>query len=243
MDDAENDHRFNKSRIPCHLDKIETVTCVPIFGGDQTLLGVLSCLNRKTSDGKKTSFIEQDKIYLENLAKATSVHLQLYKLEKEKNKERKRAESVHAVMNNMKKIKRNQNNPEEVLKLLTLVSDGLMSVDRASFFAVDDVRQELVCIASKKESILGLKLAIGEGVAGNVALTGRTVNIKDAYSCAQFCRNVDRRTGYRTKNILAMPIRDHRHKIIAVVQLLNKEGGNFDSLDEEIMAIFTEEGE
>ena len=42
--------------------------------------------------------------------------------------------------------------------------------------------------------------------------------------------------------MLAIPIRDHSNKVIAVMELLNKEGGNFDELDEEILGAFAEEG-
>lgn len=242
IDDAENDDRFNKECIPCHIEHVKSVLCAPIINKANDLLGVVSCYNKMDEKLERTQFSEQDKTYLSEISGLLSVYTSLCKLEKDKNKERKRAKYVLAVMNYMKKIKRSQNDSREVMKLLSKISNDFISVDRVTFFAVDEIRQELVCIASKEDIIIGLKVSIGEGVVGIVARDGQTVNVKDAYSYAKFNSKIDSQTGYKTKNILAIPIRDHHNKIIAVMQLLNKEGGNFDELDEEILAIFAEEG-
>ena len=63
-------------------------------------------------------------------------------------------------------------------------------------------------------------------IAGYVALTGEIVNIEDAYNLApdvpySINRKFDEDSGYRTKSILAVPIRNQKEKIIAVLQLIN----------------------
>ncbi len=63
-------------------------------------------------------------------------------------------------------------------------------------------------------------------IAGYVALTGEIVNIEDAYHLAAdvpytINRKFDEDSGYRTKSILAVPIRNQKEKIIAVLQLIN----------------------
>ena len=63
-------------------------------------------------------------------------------------------------------------------------------------------------------------------IAGYVALTGEIINIEDAYSLpaeAPYAinRKFDEDSGYRTKSILAVPIRNQKDKIIAVLQLIN----------------------
>jgi len=67
-----------------------------------------------------------------------------------------------------------------------------------------------------------------ESIAGFVALTGETVNIKDAYqidpsSPYHFNKNIDEKIGYRTKSILAIPMKNHKGEIIGVLQLINKK--------------------
>ncbi len=63
-------------------------------------------------------------------------------------------------------------------------------------------------------------------IAGYVALTGEIVNIEDAYNLPagvpySINRRFDEDSGYRTKSILAVPIRNQKEKIIAVLQLIN----------------------
>jgi HD-GYP domain-containing protein (c-di-GMP phosphodiesterase class II) len=65
-----------------------------------------------------------------------------------------------------------------------------------------------------------------KSVAGYVALTGEIVNIEDAYHLPpdipySINRKFDEDSGYRTKSILAVPIRNQKEKIIAVLQLIN----------------------
>ena len=62
-------------------------------------------------------------------------------------------------------------------------------------------------------------------VAAYAALTGQTVNIPDAYTAEGFdftgTRNFDRKTGYRSKSFLTVPMRNHENEIIGVLQLIN----------------------
>jgi HD-GYP domain-containing protein (c-di-GMP phosphodiesterase class II) len=62
-------------------------------------------------------------------------------------------------------------------------------------------------------------------VAAYAALTGKTVNIADAYTADGFdfsgTRAFDSKTGYRSKSFLTVPMRNHEHQIIGVLQLIN----------------------
>jgi len=62
-------------------------------------------------------------------------------------------------------------------------------------------------------------------VAAYAALTGKTVNIADAYTEEGFdfsgTRNFDRKTGYRSKAFLTVPMKNHQSEIIGVLQLIN----------------------
>jgi len=70
-------------------------------------------------------------------------------------------------------------------------------------------------------------------VAAYAALTGETVNIPDAYVAEGFdfsgTRNFDKKTGYRSKSFLTVPMKNHENEIIGVLQLINaidpKTGG------------------
>jgi HD-GYP domain-containing protein (c-di-GMP phosphodiesterase class II) len=62
-------------------------------------------------------------------------------------------------------------------------------------------------------------------VAAYAALTGQTVNIPDAYTAEGFdftgTRNFDKKTGYRSKSFLTVPMKNHENEIIGVLQLIN----------------------
>jgi HD-GYP domain-containing protein (c-di-GMP phosphodiesterase class II) len=67
-----------------------------------------------------------------------------------------------------------------------------------------------------------------KSIAGYAALTGQTVNVADAYNPPsgapyKIGRAFDDEWGYRTKSMLVIPMRDHQHKVIGVVQLINKK--------------------
>lgn len=62
-------------------------------------------------------------------------------------------------------------------------------------------------------------------MAAYSALHGETVNIADAYTEAGFdfsgTRKFDEATGYRSKSFLTVPMKNHEHEIIGVLQLIN----------------------
>lgn len=67
-------------------------------------------------------------------------------------------------------------------------------------------------------------------VSAHVALTGNTVNIPDVYDAEGFdfkgTRNFDAQTGYRSKSMLVVPMKNHEDNIIGVLQLLNACDGS-----------------
>ena len=79
---------------------------------------------------------------------------------------------------------------------------------------------------------LPLYAADGQGnhgmVVAHAALTGRTVNIPDAYSAEGYdfsgTRAFDARTGYRSQSFLTVPMKDHDGRVIGVLQLINAKG-------------------
>ena len=67
-------------------------------------------------------------------------------------------------------------------------------------------------------------------VSAYVALTGETVNIKDAYEEAGFdfsgTKSYDQKTGYRSQSFLTVPLKNHENEIIGVMQLINARDKN-----------------
>lgn len=124
---------------------------------------------------------------------------------------------------------------EQVIDTFTVKVGQLLRADRVTLFLVDAERGELwsKVAQSDGEKPLDIRIPITAGIAGKVATTGKSLNIPDAYDEPLFNREVDQRTGYRTRSILCVPIVDRQGRTFAVAQLLNKASGvPFDVEDE-----------
>jgi K+-sensing histidine kinase KdpD len=129
-------------------------------------------------------------------------------------------------------------------KLLILIMDEvtkLIGAERGTLYIVDQEKGEIWSKIAQKAEIREIRLKIGVGISGYVAKTGDTINIRDAYSDKRFDPTTDKKTGYKTRSILCMPIyepvKDEKQKanIIAVLQLLNKIDGHFTEEDEDLL--------
>jgi signal transduction histidine kinase/putative methionine-R-sulfoxide reductase with GAF domain len=111
----------------------------------------------------------------------------------------------------------------------------ILDAERATIFLRTDA-DELLSSVAQGGAIAPIRLRPGEGIAGWVAQSGNTVNIPDAYSDDRFHKDIDARSGFRTRSILCMPMPDHMGRTIGVVQVLNKRNRPFDTDDEALLA-------
>jgi signal transduction histidine kinase len=123
-----------------------------------------------------------------------------------------------------------------LLALIVERATRLLQADRSSLFLVDREKKELWTKVAQGLASTELRVPLGTGIAGTVAVSGETVNIADAYSDTRFNPEVDRKTGYRTRTILCLPMRDKAGDILGVFQVLNKREGPFGKEDEEVLA-------
>jgi serine phosphatase RsbU (regulator of sigma subunit) len=115
------------------------------------------------------------------------------------------------------------------------VATTLTNSERGTLFLVDEKADELWSLIAHGMEREEIRLPRGRGIAGHVALTGEIVNIPDAYADPRFNPEVDKRTGYLTRNMLTLPIRNQATKIVAVLQLLNKATGRFTEEDTDVL--------
>lgn len=125
---------------------------------------------------------------------------------------------------------------DPLLHLIVATITELMEAERSTLYLVDRAAGQLWTRVVEGGDLREIRLLLGEGVAGWVAQTGQVVNIPDAYADPRFSPAVDRRSGYRTRSILCLPLRDPQRAIIGVVQVLNKRQGVFAREDEELLA-------
>ncbi len=123
----------------------------------------------------------------------------------------------------------------EVLGKILDVAKNLTKAERGTLFLVDEKTDEIWSLIAQGMQNKEIRLPRGRGIAGHVARTGEIVNIPDAYADDRFNPEVDKQTGFRTRNILTLPIRNKASKIIAALQLLNKSTGSFTDEDTDVL--------
>jgi adenylate cyclase len=116
---------------------------------------------------------------------------------------------------------------QEMLHSITLKTGELLGADRTTIFLLDEDKQELWSILAEGEGdgSLELRIPADKGIAGEVATFKKVINIPfDFYQDPRsaFAQEQDKRTGYRTYTMLALPLLNPQGELVAVVQLLNK---------------------
>lgn len=127
---------------------------------------------------------------------------------------------------------------KDIDKLMQTIAEearDAVQADRCTVFLYDKNTDELWSKVALGLGSHELRFNASQGLAGHVFRTGEIINIKDAYSDARFNKEIDLKTGYTTKTILCMPIRNIEQEIIGVFQILNKLSGYFTQEDEDIL--------
>merc|ERR1719230_1385580 len=96
--------------------------------------------------------------------------------------------------------------PKETINIIIQETIKLLRCDRVSLFIYDKRIDMLVLNASNLSQPIRVKP--GQGIAGHVFKTQETVNIPDCYQDSRFDTSFDKMTGYRTNNLITMPIVD-----------------------------------
>ncbi len=129
--------------------------------------------------------------------------------------------------------------PDALFASILTVARNELHVERGTLYFVDDQKKEIwTKIAGELSS--EIRLPIGKGLAGTVAATGEPVILHDTYADPRFDRSLDQKTGYRTRSMLCVPIRNRGKKIVGVLQLLNKTTGAFGTGDLDFLSGISE---
>ncbi len=138
------------------------------------------------------------------------------------------------------------NNVDEIMLEVSQEICNLFNADRLTIYAVGEDKASIISkIKTGLNSFKDLKLPIAEqSIAGYVALSRKLINLRDVYDESElksyntnlrFLQEVDKRTGYRTKQVLCAPVVDAQSsELIGVVQIINNKSGQaFGQLEEE----------
>ena len=135
----------------------------------------------------------------------------------------------------MLQITRSLGAATDLQKLLEVIVDAgirMLGAERGSVLLYDDATEELFSVVATGAS--GIRFSMKKGLAGAVARSMQVINVPDAYADERFNPEIDRQTGFRTRNILGCPLVGHDGDLMGVLQLLNKKQGPFTAYDQEL---------
>ncbi len=125
--------------------------------------------------------------------------------------------------------------PDTLFASILTVARNELHVERGTLYFVDDQKKEIwTKIAGELSG--EIRLPIGKGLAGTVAETGEALILHDVYEDPRFDRSLDQKTGYRTRSMLCVPIKNRGQRVVGVLQLLNKMNGAFGPRDLEFLS-------
>lgn len=125
--------------------------------------------------------------------------------------------------------------PFELDAVLSQVIDAarvILHADRGTVFLYDPATDEL--FSKVATGTAELRFPADRGIVGEAARTRQIVNVPDCYADSRFNREIDQKTGYRTRCLLTIPLIGHDESLVGVLQVLNKDQGVFTAQDETI---------
>ncbi|MDD5286427.1 MAG: GAF domain-containing protein [Desulfuromonadaceae bacterium] len=128
---------------------------------------------------------------------------------------------------------------EEILQALVEFTSTELGAERGSLFLNDSQTGELYSIAAQGNFMRRISILNTSGIAGQVFQTEKGIIVHDAYKEEHFNREVDKQSGYKTRNMICTPIRTAKGEVIGVAQVLNKKEKKFTREDLELLDAMT----
>ena len=231
--DAYADDRFDRTYDQRHGYRTRSVLCMPVLSKKtNSIVAVVQLLNKLNH----TPFDEQDERHFKEFAESLGVILESCNSFYVAARNQK---GVTALLKAISSLDQSLD-LEKTLQSVMEEARQLMQADRSTLWLIDEDSGDLWSKVKSGDgtSLVELRIPISSGIVGYVATSGQVLNIADAYQDDRFNPDADRRTGYRTRTILCMPVFDSGSKLIAVTQLINKAQGTFNTSDEAFMKAF-----
>ncbi|MBL8814031.1 MAG: sigma-54-dependent Fis family transcriptional regulator [Planctomycetaceae bacterium] len=108
-----------------------------------------------------------------------------------------------------------------LLELIAHEATRLLNCDRSSIFLWDRERGEVEARPALGVKGASLRIPAGEGIVGETLRTGKAICVDDAYEDSRFNQEVDRKSGYRTRNLICVPLRDAQGQLVGAFEGIN----------------------
>ncbi|MBF0243450.1 MAG: sensor domain-containing diguanylate cyclase [Desulfamplus sp.] len=119
---------------------------------------------------------------------------------------------------------------KETLNLLMYQVGDIFQPMNWSLLLKDPKSNEMVftiVVGVNKNKLLGVRLPVGEGIAGYILNSGKSLIVDNVEQDERFCKEFDANTGFKTQSIIGVPLKTD-DKVFGVIELINKiSGDNF----------------
>lgn len=210
--------------------RTRSVLCAPIRDDRHETIGVVSVINRRQG-----TFTDADAATLSHLTNILGLALHNSILYEEVLARQREVATLLEVGNALSQTL----DLTGLIQIIMRKASEIMDADRSTLFLIDKETRELWSKVAQGLEVAEIRFPMDKGIAGHVATTGQTLNITDAYEHPLFNREIDQKTGYSTRTILCMPIRNPGGQIVGVTQVVNKRSGVFTPVDERLLGAFS----
>ena len=220
--DVYQDPRFNPEIDRQTGYRTRNILCIPLRNRDGQAIGVTEVLNKRSGDFGEAD-LEMAAAINRHAANALEQAFLIERLEKAQREEIELLTIAEAISTEL--------HLNVLFTRIMAAATQLLSAERSTLFLYDAAKDELWSQVAEGAGQTEIRIPSRAGIAGAAFTEGEVLVVPDAYADARFNREVDHASGYRTRNILAVPITDKAGERLGVIQVLNKHGGAFGPID------------
>ncbi len=222
IDDAYRDPRFHPDVDRQTGYRTRSILCVPLRNRADQVIGVTQVLNKRL-DG----FTAIDMALLEAISRHAASALEqaqmVERLEQARREELELLAVTEAISTEL--------HLDTLLARIVAAATQLLDAERSTLFIYDPSKDELWSRVAEGTEHRQIRMPANAGIASAAFMSGDVLSIPDAYADSRFNRDFDRHSGFRTRNLLNVPVIDRTGERLGVVQVLNKRGGQFTQVD------------
>ncbi|KAJ3316146.1 hypothetical protein HDU76_002049 [Blyttiomyces sp. JEL0837] len=212
----------------------DCILSLPIVTENAKVTGIIEIAGKATASSAPY-FTAEDEFMLRGLSSMWTLLLNHSQVEQTA---MRKSDDIRIVLNTAS-LMSSELDLADLTKIIMQTAQELLNAERCALFMVDKEKQELWSTVAQGAG--QIRIPMNKGIAGHVATTGEVLNIPNAYNDRRFNRSIDLKTGFKTRNILCMPMRNHQGEVIGVTQVINKlpESFTFSKEDELLLMAFS----
>jgi adenylate cyclase len=211
--------------------RTRSLICVPLCNRRGAIIGVTELLNKRSG-----RFDDADVAILAAITAQAAATLENAHLVERLQRDRRLDAELLVINESISE----ELEIESLLAKIVAATSRLLEAERSTLFVYDPVTGELWSRIAEGVGSLEIRMPASSGIAGATFVGGQAIAVDDAYADPRFNYEIDRQTGFRTRNVLSMPVFDRAGQPIGVVQALNKSAG-FDDRDARRLGAFAKQ--